>query len=106
MGTFKLFVSDQGAVRRKYMTYEFVMAGEGALYAFTGVKIVQDDCGVDLWKDTTTLFVKIRSRNGTTSGPAPSWQFYGHGVIRITATAFLYQLVSLRVDAPDARQRL
>ncbi len=61
-GRFNLFTPDPSQSKTRNMLYSFVLTGEdGTSFYFQGKKDVKDDLGFDVWKDTTTLFVKIYS---------------------------------------------
>ena len=59
-GIFNLFVDQEGDRSRKRMLYRLHFRdGEGHPLTLTGHKVVEDDPGFDLWRDTTTLFTQI-----------------------------------------------
>jgi hypothetical protein len=59
--SFNLFVDDGGR-RHKRMLYRLLLTdGEGRELTFSGFKDLQDDPNLDVWGDTTRLFVRILS---------------------------------------------
>lgn len=64
-GVFRLFAPTEDP-RMKYMVYELGFKQGGNSYYMAGRKEVRDDPGLDLWKDTTTLFTKLHEGGDTT----------------------------------------
>lgn len=59
-GAFTLFVADADDANTRYMQYRFIAASQdGLAYFFDGEKIVHDDGGFDVVRDTTTLLVTL-----------------------------------------------
>ena len=57
-GWFNLFVDVEPGV--KHMLYRlWFRDGAGHPLTMTGFKLVKDDAGFDVWKDTTTLFTRV-----------------------------------------------
>ena len=57
-GWFNLFVDVEPGV--KHMLYRlWFRDGAGHPLTMTGFKVVKDDAGFDVWKDTTTLFTRV-----------------------------------------------
>ena len=55
---FNLFVDTEPGV--KHMLYRlWFRDGVGHPLTLTGFKLVRDDAGFDVWKDTTTLFTRV-----------------------------------------------
>ncbi|XXF75444.1 GMC family oxidoreductase [Myxococcaceae bacterium GXIMD 01537] len=74
---------------------------QGERFFLEGIKYVHDDPGLDLWSDTTTLFVTLW-RGEDTSG-LPAYQ----GVLHIALEEFVRQVTTLRVlHADDAQDRV
>jgi predicted acylesterase/phospholipase RssA len=94
-GLFQLFAAgDDG--RTKLMVYEFPLEHGGERYYFAGRKEVRDDPGFDLWKDTTTLFVRLH-RGADRDGPV-----VGAGVLSLGAADFAKVLANVQViDGSD-----
>src|SRR5262249_51518046 len=77
-GEFRLFERDPEHVETWNMRYSMDLTSNGAnRYRIEGVKVLHDDPGFDVWKDTTTLFVRILDdRNAT----------LGSGILRVSVT--------------------
>jgi hypothetical protein len=95
-GSFNLF-APAGNTRLKLMIYEFGFEYEEQQYYFYGQKEVENDPGLDMWKDTTTLFSKLYKGNNRS---AP---IIGAGILRITLPGFLKQLGTMRVTNTQSR---
>ena len=57
-GVFNLFVDTEPGVKRMLYRLWF-RDGVGHPLTLTGFKLVRDDAGFDVWKDTTTLFAHV-----------------------------------------------
>lgn len=89
-GRFNLFVENPGADETRNLRYRMKMhSREGKTYYFSGVKVVHDDPGFDLWHDMTTLFSTIHDGDG------PDAPVLGKGVIHVRLGDFLKQLASM-----------
>jgi cholesterol oxidase len=99
-GDFNLFVDHEGDRRRKRMLYRLHFTG-GAREPLTlaGHKVVEDDPGFDLWRDTTTLYTRVlRGHVGETPGEEP--EVVAAGIIHIHGLDFARQLTTFRTDPP------
>jgi choline dehydrogenase-like flavoprotein len=65
----------------------------GVLWRLEGYKRIRDDAGLDAWRDTTTLFVRLVSGGRTRAA----------GAIHVDLPGFLDQLRSMRIVTADAR---
>ena len=66
-GIFNLFVKDKNDDNVLKMKYSMKITSEaGEQYYFEGFKVIHDDPGFDLWKDTTTLFTTLYKGNNNT----------------------------------------
>ncbi len=90
-GTFNLMRAEQSAVETKRFDYAFsAVTREGAEYQFAGYKIVRNDAGLDLWRDTTKLYFDIaRGRVGRQGA-------LGRGMLEIRPKDFAVQLQTVR----------
>ena len=90
-GSWNLFTQAGDKVDTRQMVYSMPLAAaDGARYYFFGRKLVHDDRGFDLWKDTTTLFVEIRK-----DGPDGDLAFTG--TLHIDPLDFVRQLGTMTV---------
>ncbi|GLR79045.1 FAD-binding protein (plasmid) [Azospirillum oryzae] len=101
-GRFNLFCPDPGRVESKLMTYSMpLVAVDGSRYRLEGEKIVHDDRGFDLWPDTTTLYVTLRTGD--------DGEIIARGVLRLAVADFLKQLRTMRTTnapTPEAGLRV
>jgi cholesterol oxidase len=59
-GDFNLFIDDPAHPGIKNMLYNMVVSTiDGHDYFWSGHKVIRDDPGIDVWSDTTTLYVDI-----------------------------------------------
>jgi cholesterol oxidase len=101
-GVFQLFTDDPDHVGTRRMNYRMrLMTEEGRPYYFEGFKSVHNDRGIDLWADTTTLFITIYDGNDAT---AP---VVAKGILTIAPADFAKQMTTLRItNASTAAERL
>jgi cholesterol oxidase len=100
--TFNLFSDDPDKVATRTMQYRMKLSAEdGREYWFHGFKLIHDDRGLDLWSDTTTLYVTLYD------GPDDGSPVLGKGILRIAPTDFMRQLTTMRAtEAQSERQAL
>jgi hypothetical protein len=85
---------------RKRMIYELAFTFKGQDYYLAGEKLVEDEPGIDFWKDTTTLQTRLHL------GQSKSGQVVGAGILRITLPGLLRQTASMRaLNAASCRER-
>jgi hypothetical protein len=65
-GNFNLFAPG-GSPHSKAMIYQLGFVHAGREYFLSGHKVVRDDPGFDLWRDTTTLFTRLHDGSDTTA---------------------------------------
>jgi cholesterol oxidase len=98
-GWFNLFV-DQDEPGVKHMLYRlWFYDGVGHPLTMTGFKLVANDGGLDLWKDTTTLFTRVL-RGHVAEGDEPGAEVVGSGIIIIRMRDFAKQLTTFRSSGP------
>jgi hypothetical protein len=96
-GWFNLFVDVEPGV--KHMLYRlWFYDGVGHPLTMTGFKLVKNDAGFDVWKDTTTLFTRVL-RGHVAEGDAE--EIVASGIIIIRARDFAKQLTTFRSTAPS-----
>jgi cholesterol oxidase len=90
-GVFNLMRIDEAAVETKRFDYRFSLgARDGSEYYFEGYKVVRSDADLDMWRDTTRLFVDIgRGARGQLGHIA-------RGILEIAPTDFYVQMQTLR----------
>jgi hypothetical protein len=93
-GVFNLFVDTEPGV--KHMLYRlFFRDGVGHPLTMTGYKLVRDDAGFDVWRDTTTLFTRVL-RGHVEAHEESSAELVASGVLRIRMRDFAKQLTTFR----------
>ena len=100
-GSFRLFAKNVDAVETRNMIYRMrLVSEEGHEYWFEGLKVIRDDGILNVWRDTTTLYVTIR-------GGGQPQPILGKGVMTIHRTDFLRQLSTMRAtNAASVQERL
>ena len=99
-GWFNLFVHEEDPARRT-MRYRLWLRGPGGnTLTLTGRKDVHDDAGVDVWLDTSTLYVRVLQGHVEPSGDDAA-EVLAAGVITIHVPDFLWQLTTFRARGPD-----
>jgi cholesterol oxidase len=101
-GVFNLFVDDPDRVDSRQMRYRMKLTTEqGRHYYFVGFKTIHNDRGLDLWSDTTTLYVTVYEGDND-AGPVAA-----KGILTIRPQDFMKQLTTMTVlNATSTRQRL
>ena len=103
-GWFNLFVDVEPGV--KHMLYRlWLRDGVGHPVTMTGFKLVKDDAGFDVWKDTTTLFTRILQGHVPEGGDEAA-TVLASGVIVIRARDFAKQLTTFRAGGPSLGAQL
>jgi cholesterol oxidase len=88
-GLFQLFSPGPEEGRRR-MVYELAFAADGKPWYLAGEKRVGNDSGLDLWKDTTTLYTTLH-RGGDRTGPVA-----GAGMLTLGVRQLLDLMATLR----------
>ncbi|MFT3908518.1 MAG: GMC family oxidoreductase [Ferruginibacter sp.] len=101
-GVFNLFVDPKEAIPTRLMKYTMnIHSEEGKTWFFYGYKLVRDDKGFDLWKDTSTLYITVHEGNDAN---AP---VLGKGILIIEMADFMKQMTTMKVlNEPSALKRL
>ena len=94
-GWFNLFV-DQAQPGVKHMLYRlFFRDSVGHPLTMSGFKLVRDDAGFDVWRDTTTLFTRVY-RGHVSASEEEGAELVASGVLRIRMRDFAKQLTTFR----------
>ncbi len=97
-GRFNLLVRDRDRASTRQMLYTMpLVAEDGHRYQLDGVKEIHDDKGLDLWSDTTTLFVTVRDGVGA-AGPVVA-----KGIVTIRPSDFRKQLRTMKAVGADGK---
>jgi cholesterol oxidase len=101
-GLFNLFVIVPDQVATRHMRYRMRMwTEEGRVYYLDGYKIIRDDPGIDLWHDTTTLYITIYDGDSNQS------PVLGKGILHIHPMDFMKQMTTMQVThATSLEERL
>jgi cholesterol oxidase len=103
-GWFNLFVDVEPGV--KHMLYRlWFRDGVGNPLTMTGFKLVKDDAGFDVWKDTTTLFTRVLAGH-VAEGSDDTATIVASGTIIIRARDFAKQLTTFRAGGPSVGAQL
>jgi cholesterol oxidase len=103
-GWFNLFVDVEPGV--KHMLYRlWFNDGVGHPLTMTGFKLVKDDAGFDVWKDTTTLFTRVLQGHVEEGGDDTA-TILASGIIIIRARDFAKQLTTFRAGGPGIGSQL
>lgn len=74
---------------------------EGKDYFFYGFKLIRDDKGFDMWKDTCTLFITVHEGTDETS------PVLGKGILVIETADFAKQMTTMKVlNTPSKLEEL
>jgi hypothetical protein len=103
-GVFNLFVDTEPGVKRMLYRLHF-RDGAGHPLTLSGYKLVKDDAGFDVWKDTTTLFTRVL-RGHVDEQQEPSAEIVASGVLRIRIRDFARQLTTFRAGGEGAGAKL
>jgi cholesterol oxidase len=93
-GDFNLFVDSSPGVKRMLYRLWFRDA-VGHPLTLTGFKLVENDAGFDLWKDTTTLFTRVLKGHVEEGGEATA-EVVASGILKIRIQDFAKQLTTFR----------
>ena len=98
-GHFKLLVTDPTRVDTRLMIYTMTLTSEeGQEYCFSGTKIIRNDGILNIWHDSSTLFIELSNTAGTV---------LGKGVLVIESDDFMRQMTTLEItNAKDDGERL
>jgi cholesterol oxidase len=94
-GSFVLAQHDPTHVDTWHMRYTMTLvADDGRHFTFDGHKVLHDRFGLDVWGDTTTLYVTVRDEAGASVAA---------GVMRIAPGDLARQVGTMRVTGVDGR---
>ncbi len=106
-GVFNLFVDNDDPSNKRMLYRMWFRDTAGHPLTLEGHKVVQDDPGPDVWRDTTTLFARVLSGHVDMDvGNADGADIVASGVLRISLAQFTRQLTTFRVDAPTRTAKL
>lgn len=89
-GTFNLLTSDPDRVNARKMRYDMTgTTADGRSFRVEGFKTIREDSALEIWADTTTLFVTVTE---TTGGAG---RIVARGVLHILPADFLKQMTTM-----------
>jgi choline dehydrogenase-like flavoprotein len=91
-GVFQLLAKDPTRVNARRMSY--AMTGrtqDGKAYRLDGFKVIHDDRQLEIWADTTTLFITVTDLNG------PAERVIAKGILHILPADFAHQMTTMKV---------
>jgi cholesterol oxidase len=98
-GTVNQLIDVGGDPRRKSMPYRLEFSdADGRQLVLSAIKDVVNEAGFDVWRDTTTLNVRILGEDRSTTIAA--------GILHISLPAFLRQFPSYRLSGGSVLQRI
>jgi len=90
-GVFKLLVHDPTRVNARLMTYAMVgVSADGRKFRVDGFKVIQDDKTLNVWGDTTTLYVTVTDLNGAAE------KVIAKGILHILPADFAHQMTTMK----------
>jgi cholesterol oxidase len=98
-GEFHLLVSDPTQVDVRLMKYNMHLTSEeGKTFVFAGTKIIKNDGILNIWRDTSTLYITLSDLSGVV---------LGKGILVIEAEDFMRQMTTMEItNAKDDQERL
>jgi cholesterol oxidase len=98
-GWFNLFTRDADPARRRMLYRLHLADGGGNPLTLVGHKDVHDDPGLDVWRDTSTLYVRLHAGH-VPPGTDDGGRVVAAGVITIHLPDFVRQLTTFRTEGP------
>jgi cholesterol oxidase len=98
-GWFNLFIRDDDPDRRRMLYRLHFADGGGNPLTIVGYKDVADDPGLDVWRDTSTLYTTVLAGHVDPDGDATA-ATVATGVLTIHIPDFLQQLTTFRTSGP------
>jgi choline dehydrogenase-like flavoprotein len=100
-----LVTPDRPPPRQRFLEYAMTFGSGEERWALTGYKRVQEDPGLDAWRETSALFVTLKGPGADTPSPAlrrttgdDASKIAGAGVVHVDLPGFLFdQLRSMEV---------
>jgi hypothetical protein len=101
-GIFNLFVDTEPGEKRMLYRLWF-HDGVGHPLTLSGHKLIRNDAGFDVWRDTTTLFTRVLRGHVEEDDQA---ELVASGVLRIRMRDFARQLTTFRAGGPGIGAQL
>jgi cholesterol oxidase len=96
-GTFNLLTRDPSRVNARQMRYRMTAtAADGRQYRIDGFKVIHEDSHIEIWPDTTTLYVTVSEITGSDE------RVGAKGVLHILVPDFLKQMTTMEVTGASS----
>ena len=102
-GWFNLFTQGDDPTARRMLYRLHLTDPAGNDLTLVGHKDVHDDPGIDVWSDTSTLYVRILAGHTQPETDHQAW-VVGAGVLNILVPDFVQQLTTFRSEGPRKAQ--
>lgn len=103
-GVFNLFVTTEDLNKRKMKYRLFFSDDQGKPMTLSGYKEVQDDVGIDIWSDTSTLYTNLFAGH-IEEADEPSTKIVAAGILRILVADFAKQMTTFRSNGASFTDR-
>lgn len=98
-GVFNLFVDDPDKVGQRLMKYAMLLTTRnGRQFYFTGFKVTHSDAGLNVWADTSTLYITVYSGTNATT------PVLGKGILHIEPADFAKQMTTMKVTNTSSEE--
>ena len=104
-GIFNLFVDSEDPTLTRMLYRLYFADGVGNPLTMSGFKRVKDDPGLDLWSDTSTLYIKMLKGHVDADGESAA-EVVAAGIITIYLLDFARQLTTFRTRGGSAGDQL
>lgn len=104
-GAFNLFVEGQDPAQKRMLYRLFFRDGVGHPLTLTGFKVVRRHSGTDVWRDTSTLYVRVLRGHVEERGE-PDAEIAASGILLLRPLDFLRQLTTFRAKVPAPAGRV
>jgi cholesterol oxidase len=104
-GWFNLFVETANRNQRRMLYRLHFRKPDGTPLTLSGFKLIEDNSGLEIWSDTTTLYVRVFNGHITASDEAAA-TIVASGIIHIYVRDFIKQLTTIRTEGPSLADRI
>ena len=104
-GIFNLFVDTADKNHRQMKYRLFFTTSLDKKFTLSGVKQIQDNPGLDIWSDTTTLFTNL-FQGTVEEAKEPKTKTFATGILHIEAPDLAVQLTTFRTNATTLQGRI
>jgi cholesterol oxidase len=104
-GFFNLFINSNGQNQKEMRYRLFFEDGNGNPMTLSGFKRIQDNLGLDVLADSTTLYTNLYLGHLQELDEVNA-SIYACGILHILLPDFMHQLTTMRADAPSFIERI